>query len=99
MTTCSFGLRADEGVRPYLHITIVIHLPLFNVISTEVRVKPERSGEIPRGCQSITLLFAILSTVFVGVADGRAVRPRTADRVDEERPDLIRLPLGGEALP
>ena len=52
----------------------------YNVISTEVRVKPERSGEIPRGCQSITLLFTIFSTIFVGVADGRADRPRTADR-------------------
>ena len=28
-----------------------------NVISTEARVKPERSGEIPRGSQPITLLL------------------------------------------
>ena len=30
---------------------------LFNVISTEARVKPERSGEIPCGCLPITILL------------------------------------------
>ena len=55
-----------------------LYLPLLNVISTEARVKPERSGEIPRGSHSTAILLTLFSTLFVGVADGRAVRPRTA---------------------
>ena len=34
-----------------------LYLPLLNVISTEARVKPERSGEIPRG-RSIKFVYA-----------------------------------------
>ena len=49
-----------------------------NVISTEARVKPERSGEIPRGSQPITILPHPFCPYLVGEADGRAVRPRTA---------------------
>ena len=68
--------RRDEGVPTTLYQSL--YLPLFNVISTEARVKPERSGEIPRDCHPITILQQLFSTLYVGVADGRAVRPRTA---------------------
>ena len=39
-----------------------LYLPLYNVISTEVRVKPERSGEIPCGSHPTTILPQLFST-------------------------------------
>ena len=50
-----------------------------NVISTEANgVSRKRSEEIPRGSHADNDTAIIFSTVFVGIADGRAVRPRTA---------------------